>query len=416
MKSGDIAGAEALCKQALETHPDDVWLKRRYGMCRRLQGDEETFRRINDELASEEQAARRARDMHDKLWSALVVVALVIGAFSFKYVLLAVLVVITIIQVIGYFLEKESIRRYILRDGLLVWAAMTGIFAYFAFRHQIHNGFKWVAHTCHPAPNVVLEVETAGTTILDTVTTNGIAPLAARADPGFRYVGADLDDSAAVREEALVRGENASIDGSTAESFSILANTPSGSLRTQADEKEARQKKAQLLNHLLIRAVALRRVDLVVGALAKGADPNFADQMNITPLGMATAGTNGLSTVVLQILLERGADPNRLWGHFGKTPFHSLIQKACLGPSEDELTSICVSVRLMLRHGADPNSKQGMFGYSPLSYAIARGADLSIVKILVEEGNGVVTDKMLEDAKDKPEILAYLKAKKEQQP
>lgn len=172
-KSGDIAGAEALCKQALETHPDDVWLKRRYGMCRRLQGDEETFRRINDELASEEQAAQRARDMHDKLWSALVVVALVIGGvFAFKYVLLGVLVVITIIQVIGYFLEKESFRRYILRDGLLVRAAMTGIFAYFAFRHQIHNGFKWVAHTCHPAPNVVLEVETAGTNIVESAATN----------------------------------------------------------------------------------------------------------------------------------------------------------------------------------------------------------------------------------------------------
>ena len=36
MKSGDIVGAEALCKQALEADPDNAELKMRYGICREL--------------------------------------------------------------------------------------------------------------------------------------------------------------------------------------------------------------------------------------------------------------------------------------------------------------------------------------------------------------------------------------------
>lgn len=177
MKSGDIAGAEALCKKALETHPDDAWLKRRYGMCRRLQGDEETFRRINDELSPEmlkKQAARR--DMYDKLWSALIVALVIVGAVAFKYVLLEVLVVITIMHMIGYFLVKDSFCRYRYKIGLLLWAAITGIFAFFAFRHQILNGFKWVAHGCDLAPNVMLEVEPAGTNIVEPASTNNVVP------------------------------------------------------------------------------------------------------------------------------------------------------------------------------------------------------------------------------------------------
>ena len=173
MKSGDIAGAEALCRKALEADPDNIWLKRRYGICRRMQGDEETFRRINDELSPEmlkKQAARR--DMYDKLWSALIVALVIVGAVAFKYVLLGVLVVITIMHIIGYFLVKDSFCRYRYKIGLLLWAAITGIFAFFAFCHQILNGFKWVAHGCDLAPNVMLEVEPAGTNIVESVTTN----------------------------------------------------------------------------------------------------------------------------------------------------------------------------------------------------------------------------------------------------
>lgn len=199
------------------------------------------------------------------------------------------------------------------------------------------------------------------------------------------------------------------------ESFSILSKTPPDTARIQ-EEEETKRKMAVLLNRLLLRAVELRSEELVAGALGKGANPNFADERNITPLGMATDGTNALSSAVFRVLLEAGADPNRKWGNCGTTPFYSLVQKGCFGrPSDGELAEICESVRLMLRHGADSNKVQGMFGHSPLSYAVMRGADIALVKILVE-GGGVVTDKMVEDAKDDPALQEYLKSKKKAQP
>ena len=43
LKSGDIAGAEAAAKAALETEPNNVRLMIVFGTCRQLQGDEEAF-------------------------------------------------------------------------------------------------------------------------------------------------------------------------------------------------------------------------------------------------------------------------------------------------------------------------------------------------------------------------------------
>jgi hypothetical protein len=174
MKSGDIAGAEALCKQALETHPDDVWLKRRYGMCRRLQGDEETFRRINDEISEMEKMERKKeslRDMYYHLWLALFVVALVIGgAVAFKYVMLGVLVLAAIIEITVYLRPPPSVLREYVMIGVVLGAAMAGMFVYFG--RQVGKRFKWAAHTDDPAPDVVLEVETAGTNIVESAMTN----------------------------------------------------------------------------------------------------------------------------------------------------------------------------------------------------------------------------------------------------
>ncbi len=88
MKSGAVAGAEALCRKALETHPDDAQLKMLFGLCRQLQGDEETFRRIHDELAPEmagaEDTAPHSEKVslwrkYHKLWLSLIVGSLVLG-------------------------------------------------------------------------------------------------------------------------------------------------------------------------------------------------------------------------------------------------------------------------------------------------------------------------------------------------
>ena len=43
LAAGDVAGAEAAAKAALETEPDNVRLMIVFGTCRQLQGDEEAF-------------------------------------------------------------------------------------------------------------------------------------------------------------------------------------------------------------------------------------------------------------------------------------------------------------------------------------------------------------------------------------
>ena len=80
MKSGDIAGAEALCRKELEADPHNAELKMRYGICRELLGDEDTFIRIHDELAPEmEKAPTSLWRKYHELWLALIIGALVIA-------------------------------------------------------------------------------------------------------------------------------------------------------------------------------------------------------------------------------------------------------------------------------------------------------------------------------------------------
>lgn len=50
LKSGDVAGAEAAAQELLAAEPDNVQAMMLCGICRQLQGDEATFRRIHDEL------------------------------------------------------------------------------------------------------------------------------------------------------------------------------------------------------------------------------------------------------------------------------------------------------------------------------------------------------------------------------
>lgn len=88
LKSGGIAGAEALCKKALEADPDSAELKMRYGIYRELLGDEKTFKEIHDELAPEMAEAEKTEPRSEKvslwrkyhkLWTTLIVGALVLG-------------------------------------------------------------------------------------------------------------------------------------------------------------------------------------------------------------------------------------------------------------------------------------------------------------------------------------------------
>ena len=53
MAAGETAQADAALKELLVSEPNNLQAKMLYGTCRQLLGDEETFRRIHDELAPE---------------------------------------------------------------------------------------------------------------------------------------------------------------------------------------------------------------------------------------------------------------------------------------------------------------------------------------------------------------------------
>jgi hypothetical protein len=177
MKSGDVAGAEALCRKALEADPDNAWLKRRYGICRRLQGDEETFRRISDELAQELEKKQPSRqDKYGKLCLALIVVSLVLGgAAAFKYVMIGVLVVAAIMAIIVHLWRPASVLHEYWTLGVLVAAVIAGMAVYIG--KLIHNGLKVMTHTYDPAPDVVFVVDPAATNFVESATTSIVESL-----------------------------------------------------------------------------------------------------------------------------------------------------------------------------------------------------------------------------------------------
>lgn len=127
LKSGDVAGAEALCRKTLEKEPDDVAVKMLYATCRNLQGDEESFRRIMLEIAPQMEALAKADPDCEaaKLWRKS-------GAVLMEYVVLGV---------------------------LLVAAAVGGVIV---FGKQIKNRLQIMCHAYGPAPDIQLVRELYG--------------------------------------------------------------------------------------------------------------------------------------------------------------------------------------------------------------------------------------------------------------
>ena len=94
MKDGKIAEADAAAKELSELEPGNARAKMLYGTCRQLLGDEETFKRIHDELAPvmekkdglEAEEASLWKKYH-ALWMSLIVGGLVLatGVMAIAY-------------------------------------------------------------------------------------------------------------------------------------------------------------------------------------------------------------------------------------------------------------------------------------------------------------------------------------------
>ena len=85
MAAGETVQADESLKELLVSEPDNLQAKMLYGTCRQLLGDEETFRRIHDELAPEmEEDEPKAepnshRKKHYILWISLIAGGLVLA-------------------------------------------------------------------------------------------------------------------------------------------------------------------------------------------------------------------------------------------------------------------------------------------------------------------------------------------------
>lgn len=149
LKSGDIAGAEVLCRMALEDDPDDVRLTLYLATCRRLQGDEEEFRRIMLDIAPKMEAIQREDPDCEaaKLWRKS-------GAVLMEYVVLGVLLVSAVVGGVVMFGDQ-------IRDRFLYPA--------------IFNGDRY--NTLYgPAIEIERVIEPQPTNVVETTTVTNVAP------------------------------------------------------------------------------------------------------------------------------------------------------------------------------------------------------------------------------------------------
>ena len=151
----------------------------------------------------------------------------------------------------------------------------------------------------------------------------------------------------------------------------------------------------------LLSAIQEKDLARVKEYLENGGDANYRGARGLTPLGAAIGDLrDGPDPEIVSALLEKGADPNRLWGNCGTTPFFSLVQNSTFGKAGDAaFSNKLAAVKLMLKHGADPNKEQGLFRKSALGYAVIREGDIELVKALVE-GGANITDKMIDQTQN----------------
>lgn len=113
---------------------------------------------------------------------------------------------------------------------------------------------------------------------------------------------------------------------------------------------------------LLQLAVQKRNESLVKRLLEKGADPNRADEKGIVPL-FETVSREGPSTVIMNLLIEKGANVNYANPETGSTALLSAASNFRL-KSDAKLEVL----RMLLDKGADPNKQEIANGYTALMH------------------------------------------------
>ena len=126
MAAGETAQADTALKELLAAEPNNLQAKMLYGTCRQLLGDEETFRRIHDELAPVMVNASNSIDAalwkkYDSLFQLVTLQALVsheetiTSSHAMEYIVLAVLIIGALVA--GIRLFSEQITNTVLYGG-----------------------------------------------------------------------------------------------------------------------------------------------------------------------------------------------------------------------------------------------------------------------------------------------------------
>lgn len=132
----------------------------------------------------------------------------------------------------------------------------------------------------------------------------------------------------------------------------------------------------------LMRAVWAGDIELVRSLVESGADVNATDDYGSGTLLNFDPG-------ITAYLLSRGADPNTQTNENGA----SVLAGLCYVNQTE-----CVS--LLLAHGADPNRGRDESGETPLHHALAGGADIEVIRLLIDRGADV-------NAKTSPGVCSY---------
>jgi|GEM_PF-2550995 len=125
-------------------------------------------------------------------------------------------------------------------------------------------------------------------------------------------------------------------------------------------------------NSLLVVAIREKQVDMTCYLVAEGADVNFKNKSEYTPLHFAS--DRGQKEIV-DLLLEKGAEVNAV-NKYQITPLFNAIEKGYKD-----------IVEILINHGADINFNSPFFG-SPLHRAVYMNQP-SVVKLLLEKGAAV---------------------------